>query len=191
MDPTITVDFRAFRQRPEDQPLPKKNKRITVPEYLKKEIKLASLHPDIAKLISKDLTARSNLGKKRYGTFLQPHNGRDYLRDLKEELLDALQYAAQGKLENEDDHYTELAAIDFDILHLLGRVYIEEKRRTEHLKRSRAASTRRQKQAVRVSTNRVSKSSSNHKRTLRNELRGRGYTDAHDRRKVSKGKIPA
>lgn len=42
---------------------------------------------------------RKKIGLERYGTLLQPHNGRDAFRDLEEELLDALQYVTQYQLE--------------------------------------------------------------------------------------------
>jgi hypothetical protein len=39
-----------------------------------------------------DMLARKLLGQQRYGTPLQPHNGRDMMQDLYEELLDACNY---------------------------------------------------------------------------------------------------
>lgn len=42
---------------------------------------------------------RRQLGIERYGTPLQPLNGRDAVRDLREELLDAVVYAAQVAVE--------------------------------------------------------------------------------------------
>lgn len=46
-------------------------------------------------LVIQDMRARDMLGLKRYGVRLQPHNGRDALRDHYEELLDATVYARQ------------------------------------------------------------------------------------------------
>jgi hypothetical protein len=43
-------------------------------------------------LVLKDITKRDELGFKRYGTHLQPFNGRNQLQDLYEELLDAVVY---------------------------------------------------------------------------------------------------
>ena len=43
-----------------------------------------------------DLVERERLGVERYGTALYPHNGRDALRDLYEELLDACCYVRQA-----------------------------------------------------------------------------------------------
>jgi hypothetical protein len=42
------------------------------------------------------LEARTQLGVVRYGDALHTHNGRDSLRDLREEILDAVQYLAQA-----------------------------------------------------------------------------------------------
>jgi hypothetical protein len=39
-----------------------------------------------------DMQSRHELGIKRYGTPLQPHNGRDALRDAYEEALDLAVY---------------------------------------------------------------------------------------------------
>jgi hypothetical protein len=48
--------------------------------------------PAIQDLVIADMEARKQIGLERYGTLLQGHNGRDYLRDLYEELLDACNY---------------------------------------------------------------------------------------------------
>jgi hypothetical protein len=66
------------RQRPGDQPLP-----------------LPSDGPDIQSMVIADITERRQVGIERYGTPLQPHNGRDAMRDLYEELLDACMYIRQ------------------------------------------------------------------------------------------------
>jgi len=50
-------------------------------------------HPAVQDLVMMDMQARKAVGLQRYGTLLQPHNGRDTLRDLYEELLDACNYA--------------------------------------------------------------------------------------------------
>lgn len=68
----------ATKQREGDQPLPVKNDL-----------------PAVQDLVLADIEARKALGIQRYGTLLQPFNGRDGLRDLYEELLDAAIYARQ------------------------------------------------------------------------------------------------
>lgn len=50
-------------------------------------------HPAIWGVVIADMAARDHLGERRYGVRLQPHNGRDTLRDWYEELLDAAVYA--------------------------------------------------------------------------------------------------
>jgi hypothetical protein len=67
-----------LRQRPGDQPLPVPNDQ-----------------EDIQTQVIRDIEARRELGISRYGTALQAGNGRDALRDLYEELLDAAMYARQ------------------------------------------------------------------------------------------------
>jgi hypothetical protein len=67
-----------MRQRPGDQPLP-------VPNDL----------PDVQSMVIADIRARREVGIGRYGTALQPHNGRDALRDAYEEALDLATYLRQ------------------------------------------------------------------------------------------------
>lgn len=49
--------------------------------------------PAVWDLVVADMQARDRVGRSRYGAPLQPHNGRDTLRDWYEELLDACVYA--------------------------------------------------------------------------------------------------
>jgi hypothetical protein len=58
--------------------------------------------PDVQSAVMLDIDARRNLGIKRYGTALQPYNGRDALLDLYEELLDAAMYCKQLLLERHE-----------------------------------------------------------------------------------------
>jgi hypothetical protein len=58
--------------------------------------------PDIAGLVHLDLEARVKKGEAEYGQRLKPHNGRDALWDLYEELLDAAMYARQAIYERDN-----------------------------------------------------------------------------------------
>lgn len=58
--------------------------------------------PDIQTQVIADIEARRQVGISRYGTALQPHNGRDSLRDLYEELLDAAMYIKQVMVERDN-----------------------------------------------------------------------------------------
>jgi hypothetical protein len=49
--------------------------------------------------VAEAIEARALAGVERYGVALHTHNGRDSVRDLREELLDALQYLAQAHTE--------------------------------------------------------------------------------------------
>ena len=49
-------------------------------------------HPDIQSQVQADLEARRQVGISRYGTALQPFNGRDTLRDAYEEAMDLTVY---------------------------------------------------------------------------------------------------
>lgn len=74
-----------MRRRRGDQPLPTTNDL-----------------PVVQELVIEDVRARLALGIERYGTGLQPHNGRDSLRDAYEEALDLACYLRQ--LLYERDH---------------------------------------------------------------------------------------
>jgi len=49
-------------------------------------------NPAVWDLVLSDMAARDKLGQARYGTRLQPHNGRDTLKDAYEEALDLAVY---------------------------------------------------------------------------------------------------
>jgi hypothetical protein len=57
--------------------------------------------PAVWDLVKADMTSRDTLGKQRYGTRLQPHNGRDVLRDAYEEALDLTVYLRQAIFERD------------------------------------------------------------------------------------------
>lgn len=51
--------------------------------------------PFIQDLVLKDIEARKAYGLKKYGTLLQPDNGRDALMDAYQEALDLVVYMRQ------------------------------------------------------------------------------------------------
>lgn len=58
--------------------------------------------PNVQALVMADIRDRMALGIKRYGTVLQPHNGRNPLRDAYEEALDLAVYLRQALYEQEN-----------------------------------------------------------------------------------------
>lgn len=58
-------------------------------------------YPVVQDLVRKDIDARQQKGVERYNMPLQPFNGRDPLRDLYEELLDAVMYVRQVMYERD------------------------------------------------------------------------------------------
>ena len=52
-------------------------------------------------LVIADMRARDAVGRARYGTPLQAHNGRDVLRDAYEEALDLAVYLRQALAERD------------------------------------------------------------------------------------------
>jgi hypothetical protein len=61
--------------------------------------------------LAADLEARGEYGVRKYGTALQPHNGRNWPSDLYEELLDGLAYLEQGIRESPDPELVEPALL--------------------------------------------------------------------------------
>ncbi len=52
-------------------------------------------YPAVWNLVLKDMRARNEMGKRKYGTPLQPFNGRDPLIDAYQEALDLVVYLRQ------------------------------------------------------------------------------------------------
>lgn len=73
--------------------------------------------PDVQSALIAEIEARRNLGIQRYGTALQPFNGRDSLRDLLDELLDGATYALQVKIER-DHLLARIAELEAEIRQL-------------------------------------------------------------------------
>ena len=63
---------------------------------------VANNNPAVWPIVMADMQARHELGIKRYGTPLQPHNGRDALRDAYEEALDLAVYLRSAIFERDD-----------------------------------------------------------------------------------------
>lgn len=57
--------------------------------------------PDVQSAVIADIKARREIGIKRYGTALQPFNGRDALLDAYEEAIDLAMYLKQALIERE------------------------------------------------------------------------------------------
>lgn len=57
--------------------------------------------PAVWDLVVADMTVRDQAGLKKYGTRLQPDNGRDVLRDAYEEALDLAVYLRQALFERD------------------------------------------------------------------------------------------
>lgn len=62
---------------------------------------IANNEPAVWGLVVSDMEARDQLGRQRYGTPLQPYNGRDALRDAYEEALDLAVYLRQALWERD------------------------------------------------------------------------------------------
>ena len=78
------AEAEGLRYREGDQRLPEKNDQ-----------------PYIQDLVIADIQKRRELGISRYGTALQPHNGRDALQDAYDEAIDLCQYLKQAIVERD------------------------------------------------------------------------------------------
>jgi hypothetical protein len=58
--------------------------------------------PSLHDLLVKDILERKQLGLARYGTIIQPFNGRDQLQDCYEEQLDQLVYLKAALIERDE-----------------------------------------------------------------------------------------
>lgn len=97
----LTRGIPRLKQRPGDQPLPEENDEPFVQDRLMAFIE-----------------RRKQVGIERYGTALQPHNGRDAMLDAFEEAVDLAVYLAQvlierdGKLPGEEDEAAPEVTLD-------------------------------------------------------------------------------
>lgn len=58
-------------------------------------------NPAVWGLVIDDMQARDAAGQRKYGTKLQPHNGRDALTDAYQEALDLAAYLRQAIFERD------------------------------------------------------------------------------------------
>lgn len=80
--------------------------------------------PETRDLLIADMRNRDRLGRERYGVPLQPHNGRDALRDWFEEALDSCAYGKQAMIEEVDGakiNYECSLDLAFDLRRLMAR----------------------------------------------------------------------
>lgn len=60
------------------------------------------MNPDNLVALREDLAERAEMGKTKYGTYLRTENGRSPQVDLYQELLDAVMYSGQCRMEDRD-----------------------------------------------------------------------------------------
>lgn len=88
--------------RPGDQVLPVPNNSMDIQTGVIMDLERRVADPAAAALIG-FIERRRDVGIHRYGTALQAHNGRNVLRDLFEEVVDATLYAGQAVAEGRSD----------------------------------------------------------------------------------------
>ena len=73
------------------------------------QLPVVNEHRDIQSQVIEDIEARRLVGIERYGTALQPYNGRSAIRDAYEEALDLATYLKQMLVEEELDNLVNSA----------------------------------------------------------------------------------
>src|SRR5439155_15205134 len=76
----------------------------TTPEHVEQPMPVPNDQPSIQSLVRADLELREQVGIARYGTSLQPFNGRDAVRDAYEEAMDLTLYLRQVMEERDQRH---------------------------------------------------------------------------------------
>lgn len=109
----------SLRARSGDQPLPTDGQQNVGTAVIKDIQNHPTYSPHETERVVADFNARIEIGIMRYGKPLQTFNGRNAVRDLYEELLDATHYAKQWHLETRDPRaqlvYWSLLQLVFDI----------------------------------------------------------------------------
>ena len=111
----------ALRLRPGDQPLPRPGS-VEVQSVVIDE--LIRYDSDVFDRLAVEVAERREVGISRYGSPLMTHNGRDACRDLLDELLDGVVYAAQVRMEGLD-----VRDVEFTLRALAARVRLLMDRR--------------------------------------------------------------
>lgn len=132
-----------IRYRPGDQPLPKAGTGPSMHDLVCDDIRARWASATIGTMraapsveaVTASLQARKQVGLERYGQPLQCGNGRDALRDLREEAEDAVVYCRllieEGEL---GEHRAELAVMYDGLIVMLFRI-----RQMEHARAERTA----------------------------------------------------
>lgn len=90
---------------PETQPMPTPNEH---PPVWRKAVDAIAAHAErepsavarsLLACVAVGIEQRAAVGRRTYGVDLQPHNGRDAMRDAYEEALDAVMYLTQAEIE--------------------------------------------------------------------------------------------
>lgn len=124
MQPSTTISSNT-----QTQPDPVPNEHQHIIDYLVSDLHngdnlLAEVEPmsSYGDQVTADLCRRAAVGKERYGTFLQPFNGRDALLDSYEEALDLATYLMQAVVESKASKSDEVYWAYRDALYVAARI---------------------------------------------------------------------
>jgi hypothetical protein len=94
----------------EKEPAPTRNDSAHVQPQVIEDVQRIYSNDDVKALVEA-LEARYQLGMQKYGTGLQPGNGRDVLNDSLQEAIDLVNYLKQGVLEEKLPEWLYLDAL--------------------------------------------------------------------------------
>ena len=107
-----------------EQITPVKNTEVRIVDCVMRDVMNIHIDKEVRHKLCNDLLDRAEVGYKRYGTYLQPHNGRDNFLDAYQECLDMAKYMRNQMEETPGDpdlisHYSEVLDL---CIYLCGKV---------------------------------------------------------------------
>lgn len=100
---------------PSRQPKPISNEHPYIKDLVIDDIKKLNNTDEYIHGVIADINAKAEIGRSKYGTYLQPFNGRNAIVDLYQELIDAAKYARLALFE--DPANNDLRAVYTKLLH--------------------------------------------------------------------------
>lgn len=80
--------------------------------------------PAVWDLVVRDMQERDRMGQERYGVRLQPHNGRDVLKDAYQEALDLVVYLRQTIYERDSSRMNRMQAQVLEMMDALNMPHL-------------------------------------------------------------------
>lgn len=107
------------------EPRPTHNTYPRIVDLVEQDLNVLFSEDEFPHRVRRDLFDRAAEGEIKYGTALQPFNGRNVVNDLYQELLDGVQYARQALYEEQQKEQTSSREVrpSFGLPRKLGAIY--------------------------------------------------------------------